>query len=87
MCVSIAFNSDLVGNILLEIINKSLETGIFPDNWKESMVTSIEKILINVKNFVQSSSWKIIWKKTSYCQNNSLVSEGNFHVKHLLIMS
>ena len=24
-------NWDLVGNILLEIINKSLETGIFPD--------------------------------------------------------
>ena len=37
-------NWDLVGNILLEIINKSLETGIFPDNWKESMVTPIEKI-------------------------------------------
>ena len=37
---------ELVGNILLEIINKSLETGIFPDNWKESMVTPIE----NVKN-------------------------------------
>ena len=37
-------NWDLVGNILLEIFNKSLETGIFPDNWKESMVTPIEKI-------------------------------------------
>ena len=37
-------NWDLVGNILLEIINKSLETGIFPDNYKESMITAIEKI-------------------------------------------
>ena len=26
-------------------------------------------------------------QKTSYCQNISLVSEGNFHVKRLLIMS
>ena len=35
---------DLADNILLEIINKSLVTGIFPDNWKESIVTPIEKI-------------------------------------------
>ena len=37
-------NCDLAGNILLEIINKSMATGIFPENWKESLVTSIEKI-------------------------------------------
>ena len=37
-------NWNLVGNILFEIINKSMEAGIFPDNWKESLVTSIEKI-------------------------------------------
>ena len=35
-------NWDLVGNIWLEIINKSLETGIFPDNWKESLVAPIK---------------------------------------------
>ena len=33
---------DLVRNILLEIINKPLETGIVPDNWKESLVIAIE---------------------------------------------
>ena len=37
-------NWDLIGNILVEIINKSLETEVFPDNWKESMVRPNEKI-------------------------------------------
>ena len=37
-------NWDLVGNILLKIKNKSLETGTFPDRWKELLVTPIEKI-------------------------------------------
>ena len=36
-------NWDLVGNIWLKIINKSLEMESFPDNWKESLVTSIDK--------------------------------------------
>lgn len=37
-------NWDVMGNILLNIINKSLETGIFPESWKTSMITPIEKI-------------------------------------------
>ena len=36
-------NWDFVANILLEILNKLLETEMFPNNWKESLVTSIEK--------------------------------------------
>ena len=37
-------NWNTVGNILLRIINRSLETGIFAENWTESVVTPIEKI-------------------------------------------
>ena len=40
---------DTVGNILLRIINKSLETGIFPEDWKESMVIPVEKIRNTIK--------------------------------------
>ena len=38
-----------VGNILLRIINRSLETGIFLEDWKESMVTPVEKIRNTIK--------------------------------------
>ena len=34
-------------SILLKIINRSLETGIFPENWKESIV--VEKIRNTIK--------------------------------------
>lgn len=37
-------NWNTTGKVLLKIINKSLETGEFPENWKETMVTPIEKV-------------------------------------------
>lgn len=37
-------NWNIIGKSMREIINKSLETGVFPDSWKYSMVTPIEKI-------------------------------------------
>ena len=37
-------NWNIIGNVLLRIINTSLETGIFPENWKRSMITPIEKV-------------------------------------------
>ena len=37
-------NSNITGNKLLKIINKSVMTDVFPDNWKESMNRSIDKI-------------------------------------------
>ena len=42
-------NWNTVGNILLRIINRSLETKIFPEDWKESMVTPVEKIRNSIK--------------------------------------
>lgn len=35
---------DLIGENLLSIINKSMESGVFPEVWKESLVIPIEKI-------------------------------------------
>ena len=35
--------------ILLRIRNKSLETGIFPEDWRESMVMPIEKSRNTIK--------------------------------------
>ena len=35
-------NWDIVGDKILHIVNKSLETGSFPKNWKESIITHIE---------------------------------------------
>ena len=29
---------------MLNIVNKSLETGVFPENWKTAMVTPMEKV-------------------------------------------
>lgn len=40
---------DTTGNIILNIINKSLETGVFPNNWKESMVFPIQKVKNTLK--------------------------------------
>lgn len=37
-------NWNEIGKILLRIINESLETGTFPENWKVTMITPIEKI-------------------------------------------
>lgn len=37
-------NWNIIGKNMLNIINKSLETGVFPENWKYSMITPIEKI-------------------------------------------
>ena len=42
-------NWDTLGNILLSLINRSLMTGVFPSNWKESMVLPIEKVQNTVK--------------------------------------
>lgn len=37
-------NWNLVGKIMLDIINTSLEKGVFPASWKTSMITPIEKV-------------------------------------------
>ena len=37
-------NWDVPGTIMVKAINTSLETGIFPDNWKKLTVTPIEKV-------------------------------------------
>ena len=42
-------NWNKVGNILLRIINRSLEIGIFTEEWKESMVTPVENIRNTIK--------------------------------------
>ena len=34
---------------MLKIINRSLETGTFSENWKELMVTPVEKIKNTIK--------------------------------------
>lgn len=34
----------IVGRIMLSIVNKSLQTGVFPENWKTAMITPIEKV-------------------------------------------
>ena len=42
-------NWNTVGNILLRIINRSLETGILPEDWMESMITPVEKVRNTIK--------------------------------------
>lgn len=37
-------NFDLISENLLSIINCSMETGIFPNVWKETIVVPIEKV-------------------------------------------
>ena len=83
----------IVGNISFKIITKPLETGIFPDNGKNLKNTDKYEefrpinLLKTFDNFWKrwlSSSWKNTWRKISYCQNISRVSEGNFHMKRLL---
>lgn len=53
---------------MLRIINSSLNTEVFPDNWITSKITIIEKIAkkkkkINAKNFVQNCVKKS-WRKS-----------------------
>ena len=35
-------NYNTIGDVILKIINKSLEMSIFPENWRTSMITPIE---------------------------------------------
>lgn len=37
-------NWNVLGSAILNIINTSITTGVFPDSWKHSMVTPIEKV-------------------------------------------
>lgn len=37
-------NWNTAGKALLDIINKSLETGVFPEKWKESVITPVQKV-------------------------------------------
>ena len=49
-------NWNAVGSILLRIINRSLETGIFPEDWRESMITPVEKI----RNIIKCEEYRPI---------------------------
>ena len=40
----IRVNCDIIGNILLRLINRLLMTAVFPCNWQESMILPIEKL-------------------------------------------
>lgn len=46
---------DLIGENLLSIINKSMDMGVFPSIWKESIVVPSEKVK-NTKTFRISTS-------------------------------
>lgn len=37
-------NWSILGKAIINIVNKSLETGVFPENWKTSIITPIEKV-------------------------------------------
>ena len=74
---------------MLEIINKSLETGIFPDNWKESMVTPIEKIkninkcedyrpINSLKTFEKVLETVVKQQLENYMEENKLLSKYQF---------
>ena len=71
---------------MLEIINKSLETGIFPDNWRESLVTPIEKIrnsnkcdefcpINSLKTFEKVSETVVKQQLEKYMEENKLLSK------------
>ena len=71
---------------MLEIINKLLETGIFPDNWKESMVTPIEKIkntnkceqfrpMNSLKTFEKVLDTVVKQRLENYMEENKLLSK------------
>ena len=87
----------LVGNILLEMeifpdnLKESLVTPIekIKNTYKCEEFRPINslKTFEKVLRTVVKQQLENTWRKTSYCQNISQVSEGNFHVKRLLIMS
>lgn len=80
-------NYDLLGENLLEIINESLETGIYPDKWKETLVIPIEKIKNSKKynefrpiNMITCEA-KIIEKIVNmqlnkYLEENNIITEN-----------
>ena len=40
----------IVGKIMLSIVNKSLQTRVFAENWNTAMVTPIEKVAKTKRN-------------------------------------
>lgn len=79
-------NWNLIGDKLLNIINKSLDTGVFPENWKTSMVTPIEKIAntnkceefrpINTLKICEKIIEKIVKQQLEeYLEKNTILSK------------
>lgn len=63
-------NWNTIGDILLKIINKSLETGIFPGNWTTSMTTPVEKVSkTNMKKISRKNNKKQL---EQYLESNIL---------------
>lgn len=77
---------EIIGPIFLQIINKSLHTGIFPDCWKEATVVPIEKVKntdkpvefrpVNMLMTENKIFEKLVFKQlTRYMESNNLLSE------------
>lgn len=79
-------NWDIIGHFLMDIINKSFETGIFPETWKHTMVMPIKKIPktnkceeyrpINVLKTCEKIIEKVVKEQLDkYIEENKILSE------------
>lgn len=88
-------NWNVAGNCILNIINKSLETGIFPDNWKETTITPIQKVHktkrceefrpINTLKTCEKILEKVVKEQLyKYMEDSSILSkyQSGFRKKH-----
>lgn len=88
-------NWNITGNILLEIINNSLETGLFPESWKHSMIIPIKKVAktnkceeyrpINTLKTCEKIIEKVVKEQLEYyIEQNRILSEyqSGFRKKH-----
>lgn len=77
---------DLIGENLLSIINKSIQDGVFPNTWKQSLVVPIQKVKKTVKcseyrpvNMISVESKileKVVYNQLEiYLDKNNLVYE------------
>lgn len=79
-------NWNLTGKVILNIINKSLQTGVFPKAWKETMVTPIAKVAktnkceefrpINTLKTCEKILEKVVKKQLDkFIEDNAIISK------------
>lgn len=85
----------MIGNRFLDIINNSIETGVFPEKWKSSTITPVPKVdnttlcdefrpINTVPTYEKVLELVVKDQLVQYCENNNVIVQyqSGFRSKH-----